>query len=168
MSPFFVHSFKEFVIDELDLTIIGDVDEVELARTHKDEASKFKFYLNLISEETRRSQSDLQEMFGIFIAELFMDAYGINRSAKLIDILEKADIFLEKHKGGKFRFEDIDLNTIRINQNRVELIYKSPNSLPDLFIGVIKGIAKILEERSFKLEKMDLSDDSTLIIFEKY
>jgi hypothetical protein len=116
------------------------------------------------SEITGRSVQEIMESFGEFIAPSLLKIYSasIKSDWSTIDLLEHVENTI--HKAVRFADKNAsppELDCKRKSPTKVVIDYTSKRKMIDVGVGIIKGIAKIKNER-IEIKRTDLNETSNL------
>lgn len=141
--------------------------EILQAKPEKDYPnSVFINLLQLTSKSSGQDSSKILEDYGKYLAPLIQKMYKLPLNHSFLEVLEKIEVFLRhKHENSSTSIGSTSINVIRINNRRLEIIYSSTRDIPQIAVGILKGLATIYQVR-IVTDLIKLSDGNYLIILE--
>jgi len=163
MHGFIFIEFDKFVLEHVHYTEwqqalkLHEIDNSSFSPTELYPDEKMVEMLHLAAEVTNKSPNQLLELFGAFLVPDLMKVYRayIDPSWKTLDVLEYAEttIHVAVRKSTAGASPPI-LQVNRPSPREVIIEYVSPRNLPELGIGIIKGLGVYFNENlDVKLEK---------------
>ena|SRR5688572_4051296 len=174
MHGFIFIEFDKFVLDHVQYTEwqqalkTNDIDNSSFSPTEIYEDDKMVQMLHLAAEVTRKSPEKLLELFGAFLAPDLMKVYRayIDPNWKTLDVLENAEttIHVAVRKSTAGASPPI-LKVKRLSPRDVVIEYVSGRNMPELGVGLIKGLGTYFNENlEVKLEKIPEEGKSIMTV----
>ncbi len=161
--------FEKFVIAEYGAAVWDD-----LLKESRVSSGHYKIMLNYPDEEaaalvsqlsrvTGKTVSDTWEQFGTFMAFFFVDMYKVffKSNWTVIDFLEN----IEESIHSELRLYNPgltppEIESTRLSDNEVEIVYKSPRKMCAFAAGLIKGFGAFYHENVTIIEKSCMLEGS--------
>lgn len=172
MNGLFIIELEKFIKntygEETWKAIAMEVDEEILdAKPEKDYPNhSFINLLEITSRTSGHATSKILEDYGVYLAPLIQKMYKLPLNQPFLEVLEKTEVFIKsRNDNSNGSIGSTTINVIRINSRRLEIIYSSTRDVPELAVGILKGLAKLYNVRVVT-EVIKLSDGNYLITLE--
>jgi hypothetical protein len=160
MNSFFVEATKNFLAKKFGKLVISNETSVE---TDNQETQFFELIENA-SEKSGVPKTEIFFELGQHLAAPILDNLEIRKDTSFFDLLLKSEIILKKSGYLGQARDNLSVRTIKINNKRIEVIYRSGRDIPDFALGLITGAAKYCQQTLIKADLSKLADGSYLII----
>lgn len=162
MNSFFVESTRNFLENQMRL----DIEPAPDVNSTHDWEKQFFELINYAANKLERRREDLLLNVGEYMAQQIMEKMGVKKNTDLFKLLLKGEIARKTQAYPTEGLDNLSVRTIKISENRVEVIYRSERNIPDFAVGSIIGTAKWCNQPLIRCEHSPLADGSHLIICE--
>jgi hypothetical protein len=155
MHGFIFIEFEKFVLGQIDFKVwrqtlqANQIDSSLFSPTELFPDSKLVEMLTLAAEVAKRTPESLLESFGAFLVPDLMKVYRayIDPAWKTLDVLERAEttIHVAVRKSTAGAAPPI-LQVQRLNPREVQIVYVSNRNMPELGVGIVKGLGAYFNE----------------------
>lgn len=174
MHGFIFIEFDKFVLEHVHYTEwqqalkSHEIDNSTFSPTEIYPDEKMVQLLHLAAEVTKKSPEKLLELFGVFLAPDLMKVYRayIDPAWKTLDVLENAEttIHVAVRKSTTGASPPI-LKVKRLSPRDVVIEYVSGRNMPELGVGLIKGLGSYFNENlEVNLEKFPEDGKSIMTV----